>query len=364
MTLPTDYELAGKIDNELKLALKDGPSFDGKKTRVFKALDRIFADYDWSKSFSKPVVIDHHEVITPELIVFIHEWLRTKCCNIENITLLITTSFGAQDWWDNWCLLFNQKSFAIVEKWWMTTQPDHWFDWWYASEYPPAEQIASEKKFSYYFNLYGGRYSSMDKMYIILKFLQLRDHGVIEYLGTADAKDHIINYIETICYFQNQKEVDFLSGIYDLHFENSKLKPQQLDFELPVPVECEPMFGKHQYPLDNRCFASVIRETFNDLPYPIITEKTYRAFLHHQACVPVGYRAVEQLEAKGFWFPHDVIDYNYQYEKDFAKRVDAATESIKQLIQQFTLSQLEDYYHSNVDKFHSNNKLVHDFLFN
>ena len=86
------------------------------------------------------------------------------------------------------------------------------------------------------------------------------------------------------------------------------------------------------------------------------------AFLHHMVVIPVTLHGVKELEHMGFWFPHDIFDYSYQTESRFAYRTKHMINSIKQLIANLSIGDMQQYYNDNIDKFHANAKLVHIYI--
>jgi hypothetical protein len=228
---------------------------------------------------------------------------------------------------------------------------------------PSADNVANKKHILYHFNVYGGTYPTVERIYMILRLLELQSNGVVEYIGSMYAKQDILNYAEDITYFKNQKEVDKISKLYDQYVVNNRLKEQELQFNVTyTPVKNEYFFSGHQYEIDSHCFANVARETLNFCPYTTVTEKTLRSFLHHLAVIPTAYKSIDDLEAQGFWFPHDVIDYSYQSQPDHGRRMSMIVDALKKMINKFSTDDLNHYYRENLTHFHCNTKLVYDIV--
>ena len=107
---PNHVKFVGKIVGELILALNSA----SPKESTFTRLDEIFKNVDWSESFIRPLIILHFEFLHNETVVYIHEWLRQKCADIENISIVSSESH-LKKWWSNWCSSMHQKSFSITE---------------------------------------------------------------------------------------------------------------------------------------------------------------------------------------------------------------------------------------------------------
>ena len=344
------------ITTELLDVIANAPLMDDKKHYIAQALDEIFKDVDLTKSFTSPLCIVYDETFYEEVIVGIHYWLRTKCADIENITIITAEHNGMAQWWSSWCQVHHERSFNIVE---MSYGFSH-FLIGELIEPPDVQDTTSQKNIQHYFNLYGGSYPTKDKLYLILKSLELYHFGIVEYVGNFSTKQDVLDYVEHITYFKNQQEIDHISKLYDQYILGNKLIIKSItDNSVPSFMEGSYFFTGHQYYVDNHCFASIVRETINDQPFSTVTEKTYRAFLHQMAVVPVGYHSVKYLEVQGFWFPHDIINYDYQYEPDYSRRVTALIESVKQFTNQYSIEDLQQYYQTNVKKFQHNAQLCY-----
>jgi len=348
------------IDSQIRAAILRAPLHDSKLVYIAHELDQMFDKYDWTKSFSNPQVIVYDESVTSEIIIAIHHWLRRQCADISNITLITTHNLGIASWWEQYCAVMGQQSFLIQEKFF--THSDQcrarWFD-----KIPPLPDrgwFANFKKIERVFSYYGGSYGKLERQYLILKMLELSSVGEIDYLGKFVSKDSLLGYSENINYYLDQNEIDQLNVLYDRHVSvtgdlayscvAAGIKNEKLDYQ------------GVQWQTDSKCFASVVRETVLDDVYSCVTEKTLRAFLHHTVVIPVTFQGVTELERMGFWFPHDIFDYSYQTESRFAYRTKHMITSIKQLIANLSIGDMQQYYTDNIDKFHANAKLVHIYI--
>jgi hypothetical protein len=323
-------------------------------------LDKLFEKQDLTLSFKQPVYILYDETLTSVILISIHRWLRTKCADIENITLITTHHIGVAAWWKDWLHANHEKSFKIIElSCGYASFMNRERETFEISPPPTLEYVSSNKNIQHYFNLYGGTYPTNDKLYLILKSLELNEHGIIGYLGNFLSKQQLLKYAENITYYKNQKEVKNIECLYDQFVDDKKLIKGNKTIDTDhLPIKNEKFFTGYQYFCDNLCFISVVRETYNDQPFITVTEKTLRAFLHHLVVMPTGYQSVQLLEAQGFWFPHDLLNYDYQYEKNYAQRISKLIQSLHHVIKNFSIADLQNYYYKNLQKIHNNLFLV------
>ena len=333
-----------------------------KDLYVEQVLENMFDCYDWSRSFHTRQILVYDEVLPSDLLIIIHKWLRRKCADIENISLVVTHHLGLCTWWKNWCDLNHEKSFSIKEIL-FTNSPNYNKKWF--QNIPPLPSIdwyKHNKLLSTLLSFYGGGYSKNDRIFLILKILEFADVAEIDYLGKFPPKQSILDYVESIFFFKNQKEIDNLTLVYDKHVRHDMTLHTASRFN-HLKIHDEGInWNARQWEIDRHCWASVVRETSNDDFYTCVTEKTLRAFLHHVAVIPVGFRAVRELEKLGFWFPHDVVDYSYQDLKLFSDRVNGMIDSIRILSANWSFDQLNDFYLKHIDKFQHNAKLVFEYI--
>ena len=360
-----DHDIVCVIRHELLEAVANAPKMHPKDLYVEDRLEMIFRHHDWTKSFDRQQVIILDDVVTSEILVLWHKWLRKKCADIENIVLVTTHHTGIKTWWQRWCAVNQEKSFAIQELFFLSRpgstpslkslyrDPDqflHTLEFWSAN-----------KKITKLFSYWGGTYTTSEREYLLLKILALREVGEIDFMAQISNKSDVLAYAENITYFKKQQDIDEIGQTYDRlttdklfvsdHASHQARKNEQIDF------------AGLQWTVDRCCWSTVVRETINSDRYACVTEKTLRAFLHHCVVIPVGYRAVEQLEQIGFWFPKDMVDYSYQHLDCFADRVDRLIKSLRMLSQR-TLHDLQTHYLDNQHRFQYNAQLVHDLAMN
>ena len=106
----------GTIYDELIKALSNAPEQDRDKGKYLSVvLEEIFKNVAWEESFNSPMTIICDEIVTSEILIILHQWLRTKCVDIENINVVLCNHCGVSRWWKQWCSVYHQRSFSITE---------------------------------------------------------------------------------------------------------------------------------------------------------------------------------------------------------------------------------------------------------
>lgn len=354
-----ESDIIGRIDTELLVTVASAPRLESKKPYVFQALDTKFKDIDFAITFGQKAAILYDEVLPSEILILIHAWLRTKSCNIQNIVLLTTHHSGTRHWWKEWCCFTGEKSFEVVELAYKNSRQARCY---MITAMPDSNFFLTQKNIEYFFSFYGGGYATTERCYLTLRMLELNEYGFVDFIGKFLPRQEILDYAEHITYYTDQTEIELLATQYDRFIVDFKLQNNPLLFDAGKKFQNEPLYGNFQWNIDKHCFASVIRETLIDQQYSCITEKTLRTFLHHLVAIPTCYCAVEELESKGFWFPHDIFDYSYQNKKIYSERVSLMIAAIKNTTAQMSLSELNLYYHKNIDKFDNNAELAYNLL--
>lgn len=353
-----DY--VGVVNNSLLSAFSQAPVNDSRDLYVEKTLEQLFENYDWSKSFNQQQILVYDEVLPVELLVIIHKWLRKKCADIENIQVITTHHTGVASWWDTWCKTNHEKSFSIREVFY-TNRPliTPSMKLFYCDDnflVRDNQFFLEQKNISKLFGYYGGSYSMLEREYLLLKLARFYQIADIDFLGTLSPIATILAYAENITYYKNQKDIDELADAYKKFTSNEISLLSQKNSNAQVNEKID--FDSLQWHTDRHCWATVIRETLVDNRFSCVTEKTIRAFLYHCVAIPLGYRAVADLEQLGFWFPHDIVDYSYQYEELFSVRVNKLTNMLDRLAL-LSMAELQKYYVDNIDKFQYNANLVY-----
>ena len=334
-------------------------------------LSTILSTHNWTTSFDKTQVLYLDERVTVNLLIEIHQWFRQNTLNIENIVVVTTHTSGVSDWWKQWCALHQERSFSIIE--WPFVRTISWhryFNWdeKLPSDVLPAKQqlLSAKSSMDKFFSFYGGKYAEPRRFWLTLKVSQLHNHGVIDFSSKfTPTKEEIVNHVMYMGYFCNAPEEDQIAELYDQFVYDHKYKTNNdlLEIEHLKDFLGDIFCTGFQWAVDQRCFASVVRETEFDAPFSTVTEKTMRSFFHHMAVIPTGYKSVERLESLGFWFPHNLIDYQYQFEIDTIKRINVMINSIQSTVSKHSMDHLNQYFISNIDNFRHNAQLVIDYYF-
>jgi hypothetical protein len=146
------------------------------------------------------------------------------------------------------------------------------------------------------------------------------------------------NHLEKITSFSDRKLCDQL-------LERRKI----LTFDVHRS-DNHPGVGHHGFiwEIDNQSACHVIRETINELPYMMASEKTIKPFTHFQFPLPIsGVNSIQYLEELGFQMPHNVIDYQYQTDPIFYNRVQKLYAELLRLEKTYTLDEMEDQLNDN-----------------
>jgi hypothetical protein len=354
-----NFDMVGMIGNQLIDVIARAPILHPKDLYVADKLEEMFGSYDWLKSFERIQIIIYEELLTSEILVLLHKWLRTKCANIENIILITVQHTGIQSWWHEWCRIHHERSFDIKEMFFLDSPVKNVS---MSAFMENTTLFNKSKKFylthrhnKWLFSYWGGTYYTDERYYLLLTLSEFLEQAQIDFLGDFGDKNSILAYLENITYYKNQAEINKIADSHDFIKNNQFLVSMRPKSQAQKDELIN--FRGLQWQIDRQCFASVIRETINSDRYACVTEKTLRVFLHHCVALPIGYRAVQGLEKYGFWFPHDLIDYSYQYIDIFYDRVNGLKLQLQKLAKK-PPSDLQDYYINNINNFLYNSKLV------
>jgi hypothetical protein len=228
---------------------------------------------------------------------------------------------------------------------------------------PMDESYIREKKSSirYLFDSYGGTNPKLDRLYLALKLRGLDDIGVVDLMTPFSITEfQLTAHAMYLGYFKNCQEEQDMSILYQRYVreENLELDPFLHSVSSINKIKNEKL-GPHgfQFALDQACLSTVINETDNTQPWTMISEKTLRPFWHHNIVIPNAYQSVQLLESKGFWFPHDIIDYSYQFDVDWLTRINGMLWSLQKTHDQLQ-GRYTEYFQDNFDRFHHNAQLL------
>lgn len=350
------------IGNEFKPVTLISAGLDAKDKLCYlrDTCDKLLGKIDWTQSFNQHIYIIHDEVVNADLLIGLDAWLRHRACDISNISLVTTHDLGVSDWWQSYNNLMGQKSFRIQEELFFDSRRFRplYFDT--PQPLPDKTWLTENRVIEKYFSYYGGWYALSDRNIMTLMLSPWRDHGIMGSVGDFESRQTLLNFSEYVTGYMRQDFVERMADYYDRFVDAQCRYHAGTTLSGALPQQNEPFdFCGYQWQVDRRCFATIVRETHNDRLWPSVTEKTYRAFYHYTAAVPVGFKAVQQLESLGFWFPHDLIDYSYQHEKNFVYRMESMMTGFRDFMSAHTTADLNQYFVDNFDNFHHNAEMTY-----
>lgn len=337
-----DFKIVKTIDTQLLRAItSNNPN---KELSVHTALDNMFCNVDLADSFNEKLIIIYDEVMYLEVLLGIHSWLTKKCCNIKNIALVVTHNIGVHAWYTHFLSLFGQTGFNLIEAPLLSLR--------YYSRFKSIKPYTrlERNNLKYYFSFYGGSYGNLERDFLSSAMIGT-NAGYVDYMcGFSSTTTDFNNYLEQLTMFMDRAAVDKLLSIStNTQFADDQTKTFNENFS---------NIG-FQYTIDSQSPCQVIRETVNNIPFSTITEKTLRSFLHQQIPIPLGVRNVESLQGLGFQMDYNIIDYNYQYESNFYKRISRVCDQLKMLKSTCTLDDLADYLNDKRDLIAYNYNYIH-----
>lgn len=339
----SNYIFMEDIQEALKTAYNKFSSIEARKKDAFIILDTYLGNFDLTESFTKKIILLNTEPYKLEHLLILHDWLIDKCCNITNIFLISDHSMGAKKWYEDYLNLFNVVGFNIIET---PIRNIHRLETInFLSDYP-LQKDAIRKKIKYYFSAFMGGYSSsMEKDVLATFFLSKKNIGYIEYLsGYCSSEYQFENYLESITYFSNREQVEILlklrkDGSFSKYNQNNNIP----SFHDQMKSNAYDSLAQ----IYDQSFCQLLRETYNSEPWTCITEKTLDCFLNYMVPIPLSINSVSNLENIGFKFDHTMIDYSFQHEKDFFKRIVKIGETLETISKTYSLADLEEYILNN-----------------
>lgn len=329
----------------------------------YNTLPLSLKNYDWTETFSHPVVVYYDERITVQTLETLQDFFRQTACDIENIYLVTSHAGGLADWWHLRCKLHLEKTFQIQE--WLLCRTMTWPRWMSELHVPSKDKIVKEKRNQYFFSFWGGTNPKIDRLFITLKMCALQHWGIVDCLTDVKyTKQDFVNHAMWLGYFQNVQEEHMIGQLYDQYVSNGKILSSSNFPQFNQSTKGNPNVFRYQgyhWHIDSLCLTTICNETDNMQPWAMISEKTLIPFLHYNFVIPIAYRSVDILESKGFWFDHDIIDYSYQWEPDWLSRLNKMISSIQRSAQLLDNSYF-DYFLSRFDRLHENMIRIYDHL--
>ena len=327
------------ISNELVNILNQNETVENKDQQLYNVLDSRISQIELDKTFTKKVALHYHETLNEEIIIALVKWFNKKCCKIENVVLVTSTTLGLKEWCVEYCKLMNKRMFAILEV------P---FSAVYIGDlirnFDKSKILDLNCNVEYVYDYYGGLSApNPDKDYLAALLISEANFGFVDYkCGFSEDIQFFNNYLEQITGFGNRLLCDKLllarrkyNAISKIHGSEEKEIIGRDAF-----INADTMF---------RSFCNVIRESFIDQNINVITEKTIKCFLNKQFAMPIGYNAVARLEKLGFKFLHDVIDYSYQTQSLWYNRSLLLVKELNRLHNTYNLSELTNIKNARLD---------------
>ena len=336
--------IIGYITIELLTIINEAPRHESKEKYIHNWLTSQISGHALSKSFDSDVFIIYDEVLPVEILIALHTWLGSNCCNISNVVVITTHTLGATDWYNSYSYLLGERNFRLLEAPFMS---DRYTNRLLAI---PPEYELRKKEIKYWFSYYGGNYSTLERDFLTASYLNntITDKHVDYLAGFKQGKVEFNGYLEQISGFRNRGVNDLLSAIQcHQQFNSNGMLNETFNM------------SDNQYQIDSVSACQIIRETMNNTPYTIVTEKTLRSFLHGQHAIPFsGKNSVSLLEKIGFQFDHALLDYSYQSDPIFYNKVQKVNNLMIDLANNFTLSTLGTYINSHPGVIHHNYNYV------
>lgn len=300
------------------------PSSDAIVEYLNEYIDQLYLE----KSFHTKIIFVYNEVLWPKILIEIHEWFINQPCRLDNIYFVSAFTVGAARWYSQYCHMMNQPSmnFIDVPCYWALLLPQL-----RNSSLTGSPCIGRDLK--YFYDYFGGNKSTSENKFLAAVFHMDRPHGLVEFRGGyGDDLDNMQTYLERITAYSDP---DTVKQIIEQIIQGS---------DCIDPVDYQQIYTEVlEFHKTTGSAINVIRETYNNSPFTVLTEKTLKCFCRQQIPLPLSYYGVKNLESIGFQFNHDLIDYSYQSEPIFYKRILLARKELRTLINKYTLNQLTEY---------------------
>jgi len=312
---------------------------------VQNAIDTLLTKVDFTKSFDEKIVILYDETLISTALILLHDCIRKQTGDISNVIIATTHTAGATAWYNEYCRIMHHRPAKILELLWEYSAYFTVMHNMYMSA--SVNPIATDN--AYYFDYYGGTNSDeeRDAIAIILSLnstIQLNYHA-----GYTTSRELLLQYIEEKTDYIDARLCDSAMQAYPQSTLQKNILPIQFGF------------SKIQTALERTVNATpirIVRETANDEPYTIFTEKTLEPLLLGQILLPLGYNNVEKLEQLGIKFMHDVVDYSYQTKRSLFGRISALQIELDRLVKKYTRDELIAILQSHIDIINHNSKHV------
>lgn len=341
-----------KISTEILEILSSKPVKNDVSDDLFNLFEQKFS---WllDTTFSAQVVVWYAEVITEEIVTLLHNYFRNKCCNIENVVLM-TSSSGIATYYKEYCSLHRSVGMQIVEIPMVDIISDYDLD--------NLKVKKINKNLTRFFSFYGGTYevAPPTRTFLSLFVSQYKEFSSIEIMCKCETQQKLNDWLEYETFFTNSNFVEKYSNLHKTYIN----KDLNLSPDLKIKINKDQIFneqygtGDYQEIIDSQCLLTLVRETVNFQPFAYISEKTFRCFYNHTIPIPIdGKEIIKDLKDYGFWIDEDFFDYSYLQEDLFVNKIEKLDHSIRK-ITNLSYSELSTYYLNNIENFENNQKLL------
>lgn len=318
--------------------------------KIQQLLDSKF-DHLLERTFGERIVFWYTEVITEEILKIIHEYFRSKCCNIQNIIFLTSTS-GLKEYYQKYCSIERSHGMQVFEL------PLNHLDEYYTGISTKSINKNIKKMFSFY----GGTYDldPPERTFLTLFASQFSDVASVEIFSKCKEKQLLENWLERETFFLDAKFVETYLNLYDKHIDKDLNFNPLLSIIASMDKEKNEKFGQGNYQefVDAQCLFSLVRETNNFESFSFISEKTFRCFYNHLIPIPIGGSTIiDDLIDCGYWIDKSFFDYSYLEKTLFKDKINALYKSIDS-IAKLNSNTLREYYYDNFKNFDSNQQLL------
>lgn len=339
-----------QVSNEIKVEMIELVSTDSD--RVAQMLDKLLGTQWLIDSFHTTQVLVYNESATAEHVIAIHDYLRSRACNIENIVLFLTSHMGAATWWQNYISANKIRSFHVLE----TQVHGLWWNQYLTYGNNPVDRgWLKNKRITKLFGYHGGANRHPEREFLFLFFKSLDLDSRITYIHPRFSSwNQLSGWIEQITYYQRQDIIDCLETQYQQWCQPWK----SIDCELSYKISrWENQRGRYNPFSDCGLFArtygdtwiAIARESFNRYPFVTCTEKTVIPFIY--GCFPIGlsHGFDQACRVMGLMVPNGMPDLKHIYDMpDFIDRLDAVEIFLRE-INTVSLDDRQDQYNSNID---------------
>jgi len=317
--------IAGRFYCELLEIISSTTDSAVQRKTIYSWLDKNIDLKLLRCSINQKIVYVWDEVIIPELVILLHDWVRMQMCNITNIVLISTHTSNLSEWYNSYCKLFNQNKMSIVDApWAFTIYSEEIF-----KSFESVPSTYTKQECQYYFDFYGGFRNTEQRDFQTAAFATIAELGYIEY-GAGYGNNYDFNgYLETISGFVDASMCD-------------KINKAKHSVILQRTVEPKLKVQTNHVKTGNKCAFKIITETSCHTPFNVVTEKTLKGIFEMRKILPLNYKSISELEKFGFILNDNIFNTTYQFEPLYFKRILGSIHEIKKLSLQYTLTELSD----------------------